>query len=144
VSRSHKLHAVNCARHARSLALSICLCAAAFGTPTQAAQTNAVKVYTKVQMIAGVTYARATAVTSPEGKTSYILVALSDYLGGFVEIAPTCVGADKLSYQQIRERVAEVEAAAMATADTPEVSRGNQASRQQAFAPAQANRKCPT
>ena len=80
----------------------------AFCALLRAAEKPTVKVYDRVQYVAGVRDARAAAVVENR-TTHYVLVAHSALLGGYIEIAPSCIGADKLTYKEIRSRVAKVE-----------------------------------
>ena len=70
---------------------------------------EAPKVFGKVTRIARVEAARAAPVVRPDRTTNYVLVAYSSRFNGWIEIGPTCIGADKLTARDIRARVAGIE-----------------------------------
>lgn len=110
------------------------------GTAAEVKWPSKIPVYTKVLMIDGANHVRAAAVTNQDGTLRYVLVAHSQHFGGLIEIAPDCIGADKLSYGEIQARVAKVEAEHMAAVRAAEEKANPGRSQfRQALAAAQAN-----
>jgi len=75
----------------------------------QSEEPSKIAIYKTVQAIKGVENVCGVPVTLPGQTTKYILVAYSARLSGWVEIAPTCVGANKIPLREIQDRVAKVE-----------------------------------